>query len=151
MLHPLHGAGTITEVSVKKQGQSYYALQLVLDEVVLYIPMQNSDKIGLRHVCSAQQAQSILRGQIGALPGQPSGWNERYRQNMDRIRSGDVIRVAQVVCCLHLRNRKRALAGSEKRMLECAERILHSELMLASGLGHDAVRQQLEEQWRKRR
>ena len=151
LLHPLHGAGTITEISVKKQGQCYYALHLVLDDVVLYIPVQNSEQVGLRPICSKQQAQRILQGEIGPLPDQSPRWNERYRQNMERLRSGDIVQVAQLVCCLHIRNRRRTLAGSEKRMLECAERILYSELMLASGLSYDCVQKQLEQLWQKQR
>ena len=129
--------------------QKYYALHLVLDDVVLYIPVRCSNQVGLRYICSAREAEKILCGQIGPLPPQPANWNDRYRENMNRIRSGDVYQVARVTACLWLRGRRRALAGSEKRVMECAERILYSELMLASGLSRQEVQRRLEQQWKK--
>lgn len=154
VLHPLHGAGTITSISVRQTGsgaQKYYVLHLALDGAVVYVPISCCKQVGLRPVCSAQEAQCILCGEIGVLPPQQSDWGVRYRNNMERMRSGDIRKVAQVVCCLRQRNRRRALAGSEKRMLECAERILHSELMLAAGLSRDEVRQRLEQLWKQLR
>lgn len=152
VLHPLHGAGEITSICVRQNGGKrlkYYALHLVVDDVVLYIPVQCSRQVGLRRICSAQEAARILNGQIGQLPRQPANWNDRYRENMNRIRSGNMYNVAQVVACLWLRNRRRTLAGSEKRVLECAQRILYSELMLASGLSWNEVQHRLEQQWKK--
>ena len=154
VLHPLHGAGTVTSVSIRQNGgvrQKYYALHLALDDVVLYIPVRCSAQIGLRYICSAQEAEQVLCGKIGALPPQPANWNDRYRENMNRIRSGDMYQVARVTACLWLRGRRRALAGSEKRVMECAERILYSELMLATGLSRCEVQQRLEQQWKKLR
>ncbi len=148
VVHPLHGAGTIAQIPVR-QGQRYYALHLALDGVVIYIPVQCSAGIGLRPVCSRSQALAILCGDIGPLPPQPHSWNQRYRENMARIRSGDVRQVAQVVACLRLRSRRRALAGGERRMLECAEKILHSELMLAIGTDADDIRRRLDAQWNR--
>lgn len=152
VLHPLHGAGRITAIVAKQNGgkrQMYYALHLALDDVVIYIPVSHSGQVGLRPICSLQQARRILCGPPEALPEQPSNWNCRYRENMERIRSGNIRLVAQVVASLWLKNRRRALAGSEKRMLECAEKILHSELMLATGLSQEEICRRLADQWKK--
>lgn len=152
VLHPLHGAGTITSICMRQNDgikQKYYALHLVLDDVILYIPVRCSAQVGLRRICSAQEAEKILRGQIGPLPPQPANWNDRYRENMNRIRSGDIYQVVRVTACLWLRSRRRTLAGSEKRVMECAERIVYSELMLASGLSRQDVQRKLEQQWKK--
>ena len=148
MLHPLHGAGVLTGI-LTKAGEPYYALKLALDHVVLYIPVSGSRQIGLRRICTKKQAQRILSGDIGTLPDQPCAWNERYRQNRKRMRSGDAFQVAQVVVCLHLRDHRRALAGSEQRMLECAEHILYSELMMACGQDYEQVEAQLKKLWQK--
>lgn len=150
VLHPLHGAGKITSIVAKQNGgkrQKYYALHLILDDVVIYIPTVCSAQVGLRPVCSQKEAMQLLCEPPNNLPVQPPNWNCRYRENMDRIRSGETRLVAQVVGCLWMRNRRRALAGNEKRMLECAEKILHSELMLATGFTQEQVRQKLTEQW----
>lgn len=154
VLHPLHGAGKITSVAMRQNGanrQQYYAVHLILDDVVIYVPTACSGQIGLRPVCSIDTAMRILYEPWKRLPEQPSNWNCRYRENMDRIRSGNIHATAQVVACLWLRNRRRALAGSEKRMLECAEKILYSELMLVTGLSQDEIRRKLEIQWQKLR
>lgn len=154
VLHPLHGAGTITSITIRQNGgkrQKYYALHLLLDDIVLYIPVACSSQIGLRRICGRQKALQILDGDFGGLPPQPSSWNCRYRENMERIRSGDICSVAQVVVCLRIRNRRRALAGSEKRILECAEKILYSELILATGMSREEIHRKLEPQWKRPR
>ena len=153
VLHPLHGAGTVTSIVIRqKEGKKqYYALHLLLDDIVLYIPVSCSRQIGLRPVCSRHKAEEILKGKFGGLPPQPSSWNCRYRENMERVRSGDICRVAQVVVCLRMRNRRRALAGNEKRILECAEKILYSELMLATGMSREDVYRTMEPLWNQPR
>ncbi|MCD8356149.1 MAG: CarD family transcriptional regulator [Clostridia bacterium] len=154
VIHPLHGAGTITSITIRQNGgkrQKYYALHLLLDDIILYIPVTCSHQVGLRYICSRQKAVQIMEGNFGGLPPQPSSWNCRYRENMERIRSGDICSVTQVVICLRIRNRRRALAGSEKRLLESAEKILYSELMLASGMGREEIYKKLEPQWKRPR
>lgn len=153
VLHPLHGAGTVTSIVIRQnEGKKrYYALHLLLDDIVLYVPVSCSRQIGLRPVCSRHKAQEILKGRFGGLPPQPSSWNCRYRENMERVRSGDICKVAQVVICLRIRNRRRALAGNEKRILECAEKILYSELMLATGMSREEVYRMLEPLWNQPR
>lgn len=154
VLHPLHGAGTITSITARQNGgnwQKYYALHLLLDDIVLYIPVACSSQVGLRCICGRQRAMQVLDGDFGGLPPQPSSWNCRYRENMERIRSGDICSVAQVVICLRIRNRRRALAGSEKRVLECAEKILYSELMLATDMSWEEINKKIEPQWKRPR
>ena len=100
VLHPLHGAGTITSITIRQNGdnrQPYYAMHLLIDDAELLIPVACETRIGLRRICSKQTAQEILAGNIGTLPPQPSRWNCRQRENMARIRSGDIRQVAKVV------------------------------------------------------
>lgn len=148
VLHPLHGAGTVTSIMVRQnEKKQYYALHLLLDDSVLYIPVLCSRQIGLRPICSRHKAEEILKGGFGGLPPQPASWNCRYRENMERVRSGDICQVAQVVVCLRIRNRRRALAGNEKRILECAEKILYSELMLATDMSWEQIDQTMKPLW----
>lgn len=152
VFHPLHGAGTITSIPIRQNGdrrQAYYAMHLVLDDADLLIPVTCAAHIGLRHICSKQTAQEILAGNIGPLPRQSVNWSCRQRENMARIRSGNIRQVAQVVVCLHLRGKRRALAGSEKHILECAEKILYSELMLSVSATKEEIEKKLESQWSK--
>lgn len=155
VLHPLHGAGTITSITIRQNGdnrQPYYAMHLLIDDAELLIPVACETRIGLRRICSKQTAQEILAGNIGTLPPQPrpdgtvgSGkiWRAFGREIFDRWR--------RLSSCLHMRGRRRALAGSEQRVLACAEKILYSELMLAVSATREEIEQTLEPQWSKLR
>lgn len=134
IVHPMHGAGVVDEIverTIDGQTESYYALRLALERVLLYIPVRTSGSLGVRPVCSAESAQELL----GRLPGLEIdanvNWNRRYRENMDRLRSGDLLEVAGVVKGLTLRERRRGLSTGEKKMLGLSKQILASELSLA--------------------
>ena len=136
IVHPMHGAGIVDEIAertIDGQTETYYALRLVLERVVLYIPVRTSGALGVRPVCTAEAARELL----GKLPGleieADGNWNRRYRENMDRLRSGDLLEVAGVVKGLTLRDRRRGLSTGEKKMLGLAKQILASELSLALG------------------
>ncbi len=109
----------------------YYALQLTLDDVILFVPVDTSDEIGLRRICTAPQARALLDGLPALARDADQGWNRRYRENMLRIRSGDIEEVAKVVKNLIARQSERGLSTGEKKMLDSAKRILISELALA--------------------
>lgn len=154
VVHPLHGAGVIEAVAQRScsgSRQLYYSLHLLPEHAMIYVPVACSGRIGLRPLCSKAEAMRILEGDIGGLPPQPSNWNQRYRENRNRIASGRLQAVAQVTASLWLKNQKRALTGSEKRLLESAEHILFSELMLATGLEYEEIRRRLTLVWQRLR
>ncbi len=133
-MHPMHGAGTIQAIVKRKvEGrlQEYYALKLLLDDMVLYLPIGSSDEIGIRSVCSVQTAQALLQELPELSCDEEQYWNRRYRENMLRIRSGDLHEVARVIKSLVLRQQSHGLSNGEKKMLCAAQRILASELSLA--------------------
>ena len=134
IVHPMHGAGVIDEIverTIDGQTESYYAMRLALERVLLYIPIRSSDTLGIRPVCSPEAAAAILN-KLPELEIDPNmNWNRRYRENMDRLRSGDLLEVAGVVKGLTLRDRRRGLSTGEKRMLGLSKQILASELSLA--------------------
>lgn len=134
MVHPMHGAGVIEDIVERKidgQAALYYALKLSLDDVVLFVPVDNSEEIGLRPVCSCREAEELIRCMNDIRQDEDKCWNRRYRKNMLRIRSGDIYEVAKVVKNLVRRNLDRGLSTGEKKMLGSAQRILISELALA--------------------
>lgn len=136
IVHPMHGAGVIQEIVGRKlEGNTvyYYALKLTLDDVTLFVPVENSEEIGLRPVCSAEAAANLLAHLPQILIDDDKCWNRRYRENMLRIRSGDADEVAKVVKNLVRRDGERGLSTGEKKMLGSARRILLSELALALG------------------
>lgn len=134
LVHPMHGAGVVDEIverTIDGETASYYALRLALERVLLYIPIQSSDALGIRPVCTPQEANEILEALPGLEIDTSVSWNQRYRTNMDHLRSGNLLEVAGVVKALTLRDRRRGLSTGEKRMLGLSKQILASELSLA--------------------
>lgn len=134
VVHPLHGAGVITDLverTIDGAGATYYALTLAMDETQLFIPIDACEKLGIRPVCSRAEAEEFVRGLDSVACGEDKGWNQRYRENMLHLRSGDLHEVAQVIKSLAVRNRERGLSTGEKKMLASARQILESELAYA--------------------
>ncbi len=134
VVHPLHGAGVITDLverTIDGAGATYYALTLAMDETQLFIPIDACEKLGIRPVCSHAEAEEFVRGLDSVTCGEDKGWNQRYRENMLHLRSGDLHEVAQVIKSLAARNRERGLSTGEKKMLASARQILESELAYA--------------------
>lgn len=134
IVHPLHGAGVVRELTEKEVGGSkelYYAFELALDTVRIFLPVKTCEKNGIRPLCSAEQAREIISMlPLLSLEEEPA-WNKRYRENMLRIRSGNLLEVAQATKNLWLREQKQGLSAGEKKMLQSARKILFSELSLA--------------------
>lgn len=134
VVHPLHGAGVIADIverTIDGVPATYYALRLALDDTQLFIPIDACEKLGVRPVCSRAQAQAFLQRLDDITGGENKGWNQRYRENMLHLRSGDLDEVAQVVKSLAARDRERGLSTGEKKMLLSARQILESELCFA--------------------
>lgn len=134
IVHPLHGAGVVRELTEKEVGGSkemYYAFELALDTVLIFLPVKTCESNGIRRLCSEEQAREIV-DMLPALPLEEEvQWNKRYRENMLHIRSGNLLEVAQATKNLWLRDQKQGLSAGEKKMFQSARKILFSELALA--------------------
>ncbi len=132
--HPLHGAGEIAEIERKRIDGSYrdyYVLHISKGNMRVMVPVDGCAAVGLRSIISPEEAEEIIR-QIPALEViEDSSWNKRYRENMLRIRSGDLLEVASVVKSLVLRENTRGLSTGERKMLHSAKQILLSEIVLS--------------------
>ncbi|MDO4269390.1 MAG: CarD family transcriptional regulator [Eubacteriales bacterium] len=136
IVHPLHGAGVIEDIverTIDGESTRYYALKLALDDTQLFLPVDACEKLGIRPVCSKKQAEDFLARLDDVARGEDKGWNQRYRENMLHIRSGDLLEVAQVVKNLAERESERGLSTGEKKMLSSARQILDSEIAFALG------------------
>jgi CarD family transcriptional regulator len=146
--HPLHGAGTISEIEEKRiDGRTicYYVMHAPKGDMRIMIPTESCDKIGIRPVVSKARARAILR-EIPALPAEENAnWNRRYRENMEKIKSGDLLQVASVIKSLLLRERERGLSTGERKMLHSAKQIFLSELVLSLGIGYEEAEQSMDE------
>ena len=132
--HPLHGAGVISELEHKRvdgKSRSYYVLIIPKGDIRVMIPVDACEQIGIRPVLKAEDMERIL-AEIPQLPvTDESNWNKRYRENMLRLKSGDLLVVAGVVKSLIWRETRFGLSNGERKMLHTARQILVSEMMLS--------------------
>ena len=148
VVHPLHGAGVIEDIverTIDGAPAQYYALKLALDDTQIFIPTDACDKLGVRPVCSREQASALLRQLDSVTRGESKGWNQRYHENMLHIRSGNLLEVAQVIKDLSAREHERGLSTGEKKMLASARHILESELAFALGQTPQAIAEIIEQ------
>ena len=147
VVHPMHGAGVIRDIVEERlagQRKSYYVFSLPIGELVLKIPTESCEKIGIRNL-STSDAINALIGKIPQLPVDMTvNWNQRYRENMDRLKSGELTEVARVIKALMWRDRDRGLSNGERKMLHSAKQILLSEVVLVNGTDYKETEQQIE-------
>lgn len=146
VVHPLHGAGEIAEIVGERVNgviEQYYVFTVPLSGLTLKIPVANSGVVGLRHPVSRQQLSQLLSSLWEMEENTADNWNHRYRENMERIKSGEVTQVARVVKSLMHRDARRGLSTVERKMLRSAKQILLSEMMLVEDLSYDGAEQLL--------
>lgn len=146
VVHPLHGAGEIAEIVGERVNgviEQYYVFTAPLSGLTLKIPVANSGVVGLRHPVSRQQLSQLLSSLREMEENTADNWNHRYRENMERIKSGEVAQVARVVKSLMHRDARRGLSTVERKMLRSAKQILLSEMMLVEELSYDGAEQLL--------
>lgn len=134
VVHPMHGAGIIDGIVTEKVGptkQDYYVFKMPVGGLVLKIPVATSDIIGLRNIVNADEANALIAAIATMQVDMTSNWNHRYRENMERLKSGDLHSVAHVIKGLTQRDTERGLSNGERKMLHTARQILISELVLS--------------------
>ena len=134
VVHPMHGAGVIDGIVTEKVGptrQDYYVFKMPVGGLVLKIPVATSDIIGLRNIATAEEADALISALAEMQVDMTSNWNHRYRENMERLKSGDLHAVAHVIKGLTQRDNERGLSNGERKMLHTARQILISELVLS--------------------
>lgn len=147
IVHPMHGAGVIVGlVSRKVSGvvREYYQMKPPTGSMMVMIPTDHVQEIGLRPVVDEAEAERIMELLVSAEVDMAANWNHRYRENMLRLKSGDLGEVALVVKGLLLRDRIRSLSTGERKMLRVAKEILISELVLAQNLSYEEVEQRIQ-------
>ena len=150
IVHPMHGAGTIQKIEEKKilgEVKQYYILQLPCDDMSVMIPVESEQSVGIREIVDesvARQAIEVLKQESTSMD---RNWNRRYRENMEKLKTGDILMVAEVVRNLMRVSRHKSLSAGEAKMLAGARQILISEIILscrvsgeeAEKLAEDAV------------
>ena len=148
VVYPMHGAGVIEAIEEKEilgVRNQYYVMKLPVGDMKVMIPTDSVMRVGLREVIGKEmvgEVFKVLRNHNGRMP---ANWNRRYRDHLEKIKSGDILEVAEVVRNLTLRDREKGLSTGERKMLESARQILTSELLLVQGIDPAEIIQTLEE------
>ena len=138
----MHGAGVIEAIEEKEflgKKQSYYIMRMPAGDMTVMIPESHCDEIGVRFVISKDEAGKVLEAFRKAPIYKDSNWNKRHRENMLKIKSGDIYQVLSVVKELMYRDRQKGLSTSERKMLNSAKQIMVSELVLSSVAGKSDI------------
>ena len=147
IVYPMHGAGTIDAIEEKDilgQKQAYYIIKMP-GEVKVMIPTAQADKVGIRNVIDKEQAKKVF-DVLGEEDAQiEMNWNKRYRENMEKMKTGDIYEVADVVRNLSFKQKEKGLSTGEKKMLTNAKQILVSELALAEESSEETVENLIED------
>jgi len=134
VVYPHHGAATITEVKsriIKGEDKLYLTLRVAQGDLVIEVPAENVDLVGVRDVIGREGVDRVFEVLRAPFTEEPTNWSRRYKANLEKLASGDVIKVAEVVRDLWRRDQDRGLSAGEKSMLAKARQILVSELALA--------------------
>lgn len=144
--HPLHGAGVISALEEKRVdgvNRVFYVMRLPFGDMLIKFPQDTCEKVGVRPIHSSEEIHDILSRIPDIDLDMEQSWNKRYRENMLRIRSGDLLTVSGVIKGLLRRDAVRTLSTGERKMLHTAKQILASEIALAMELDYDEVEKRL--------
>lgn len=142
VVYPMHGAGIIEAIEEKEvlgEIRKYYIMRLPIGDMKVMVPISNVKDVGLRQVIDTDGVQRVMGILQERDNSQSTNWNRRYRAHMEKIKSGDIFEVAEVVRNLLLRVQEKGLSTGERKMLENARQILVSELVLAEGAEEEKV------------
>ena len=148
VVHPMHGAGVIDAIIHEKvagRAQDYYVFKMPMGGLVLKIPVANSAAIGIRPIIGPEEAGCLMASIPEMEVEQNRNWNKRYRENLERLKSGDLYEVARVIKSLMFRDRQRGLSTGERKMLHNARQVLISEIVLAQGQDYRDVEAQVDQ------
>jgi CarD family transcriptional regulator len=136
IVYPMHGAGVIEAIEEKEilgERQKYYIMKMPIGDMKVMIPLKSVKEIGLREVITPNEIDKVMSVLKAETTKMSHNWNRRYRANLEKIKSGDIYEVAEVVRNLMSRDKEKGLSTGERKMLENARQILISELVLSQG------------------
>ena len=141
IVYPMHGAGTIDAIEEKDilgEKQNYYIIKMP-GEVKVMVPTSKAGDIGVRSVIDKAEAGKVLEVLEANETEMSNNWNKRYKENMEKMKSGSIYEVADVVRNLSYKQKEKGLSTGEKKMLNNAKQILVSELVLAEHASENEV------------
>ncbi len=148
VVYPHHGAGTVVSKDVKLvlgEKREYLTIKILHNEMTVNVPTDNAEKVGLRWVIDLEMVEVVVKVLLGGSTEMPKNWNRRFKHNRDKMKTGDILELAEVVRNLALRDHEKGLSTGEKQMYVKAKKILASELMYAKHMSEEQAHEWLEE------
>ena len=152
IVHPMHGAGVVEDIIKKDIGgteREYYVLKLPVGDMVIMVPTESTEQIGVRDIVDAPRADEVMHSVETAEIDMTQNWSRRYRENVLRLKSGDLDEVVKVIKGLALREYQHGLSTGERKMLHSAKNILISELVLAKQSSFEVIESELDDALKK--
>ena len=147
VVYPHHGAGTVVKKEQREvlgQKREYLTIKILHNDMTVNVPADNADRVGLRKVIDEQMVSKVLKALTGNGTTMPKNWNRRFKHNRDKMKTGDIFELAEVVRNLSLRDHEKGLSTGEKQMFVKAKKILASELMYAKDMDEDEAAEWLD-------
>ena len=148
VVYPHHGAGKILKKEVKEvlgDKREYLTIKILHNDMTVMVPCENAGKAGLRRVIDEETVKKVLAVLSDDVSEMPKNWNRRFKHNRDKIKTGDIYELAEVVRNLAIREQDKGLSTGEKQMYTRAKKILASELMYVLDMEEDEAEGHLEE------
>lgn len=147
VVYPHHGAATIEEIKkrvIQGEERTYLKLNVSQGDLTIEVPAENVELVGVRDVIDKKGLDEVFEVLRAPITEEPTNWSRRYKSNQEKLASGDVIKVSEVVRDLWRRDQDKGLSAGEKRMLAKARQVLVSELALAESIDEDAANERLD-------
>jgi len=148
VVYPHHGAGQVVkkeEKNILGEIREYLTIKILHNDMTVMVPCANAGKAGLRRVIDEETVKAVLAVLAADVSEMPKNWNRRFKHNRDKIKTGDIYELAEVVRNLAIREQDKGLSTGEKQMFTRAKKILASELMYALEMGEDQAEEHLDE------
>ena len=142
VVYPHHGAGKVLRKEMKNvlgESREYLTIKILHNDMTVMVPTENAALAGLRRVIDEETVQKVLAVLQDECSEMPKNWNRRFKHNRDKIKTGDIYELAEVVRNLAIREAEKGLSTGEKQMFTRAKKILASELMYALEMDDEQV------------
>ena len=147
VVYPHHGAGTVVKKESREvlgEKREYLTIQILHNDMTVQVPAENAEKVGLRWVIDEKMVEVVVKALTGGSTEMPKNWNRRFKHNRDKMKTGDILELAEVVRNLSLRDSEKGLSTGEKQMFVKAKKILASELMYAKNMDEEEAAEWLD-------
>jgi CarD family transcriptional regulator len=140
VVYPHHGAGTVVKREKREvlgEKREYLTIKILHNDMTVNVPSENAEAVGLRKVIGEDMVKVVVKALTGGGTQMPKNWNRRFKHNRDKMKTGDILELAEVVRNLSLRDSEKGLSTGEKQMFVKAKKILASELMYAKDMDEE--------------